>query len=162
LVVVVEGDKRDFDPILHHHRDQIDRVVFKEVQGRWGAYAKDVGLSEVRGDYVCFWDDDNVYYPHALATLYATTSEHDLGIVRCSHMASWFKELPRSRQIEFGNIDTMCFCVRRQLAVQAKWADHADKGTDFAYIKKLLDLKPTIRWVDIGIGEKLLDDMKGL
>lgn len=156
-IVVVEGDHDDFMPILHHNG--IQNAIFKPVEGKWGAYAKDVALEASRGDYVCFWDDDNVYYPHALATLYAASCGFDLGIARTRHMAKWFKTIPQARVVEFGNVDTMCFCVERNLARKAKWADHEGAGTDHAYVAKLLGFDPSIRWIDMAIGEKLLDGM---
>jgi glycosyltransferase involved in cell wall biosynthesis len=158
LIVVVEGEERDFAPVLHLHKP--DQVIYKRVQGFWGVFAKDTGLKAARGDYVCFWDDDNIYYPHSLATLYAAALGSDIGIVRTGFMGTWFKEIPRKHTIEFGNIDTMCLCISRKLAVKVKWSDHLDKGTDFAYVQKLMEFGPMVRWVDISIGEKLLEDMK--
>ena len=30
-------------------------------QGAYGAFAKDEGIRQAKGEYVCFWDDDNIY-----------------------------------------------------------------------------------------------------
>jgi glycosyltransferase involved in cell wall biosynthesis len=157
LIVVVEGDVKDFEAICHHHGVV---PIVKGVQGRAGAFAKDIGIEKSTGKYVCFWDDDNVYYPHALATLYATASGSDLGIACTSHMHLWFKSIPRQREFRYGDIDTMCICVERGLASKVKWADHEFKGTDYVYITKLMNHNPTIRWVELSIGEKLNVNMK--
>ena len=46
-------------------------IELDRTYGQWGAAAKDAGLTAARGNYVCLWDDDNRYAPHAAATLYA-------------------------------------------------------------------------------------------
>ena len=53
--------------------------------GQWGAGAKDLGIQNTTGEYVCFWDDDNIYDSHALATLYAAVQNVDIGVVRTRH-----------------------------------------------------------------------------
>ena len=50
--------------------------------GQWGSLARDRGIQEARGQYLTFWDDDNLYEPHTLATLYTAASGVDLGIVQ--------------------------------------------------------------------------------
>ncbi|HCS55863.1 MAG TPA: hypothetical protein DIW81_30485, partial [Planctomycetaceae bacterium] len=54
-------------------------------QGCYGVAAKDLGISRAQGEYVCLWDDDNLYEPHALAALYCSASGHDIGIVQAEH-----------------------------------------------------------------------------
>ncbi len=157
LIVVAEGSHQEFDPVLSFYKP--DRSIIKCVEGLCGAYAKDEGLRAARGDYVCFWDDDNVYYPHALTTLYAAAQGSDIGIVKTRFMGTRFREIPRTHVIEFGNVDTMCLCVNRAIATKVKWSDHKEKGTDFAYLTGLLKYDPSVRWVDVTIGEKLLDKM---
>lgn len=156
LVVVAEGDARHFEPILW---GSVACVVNKGVQGRCGAYAKDAGISSCTGDYICFWDDDNVYYPHALATLYATALDHDIGICQAEHMATWFRKMPADRIVKFGDVDTMCLCIRREMASIVLWSDHKGKGTDHAYLTKLVGMGASVRWVDVSIGKKLIGDM---
>src|SRR5690348_13504424 len=53
--------------------------------GLKGALAKNDGIAAARGEYVCFWDDDNRYESHALATLYAAAYGCDIGVVRTWH-----------------------------------------------------------------------------
>ena len=72
--------------------------------------------SRACGEYLCFWDDDNCYFPHALATLYAAAYGVDVGVVHVLHdeqgqrrlmPAKWEGASPSKARS-----DTMCFCVR--------------------------------------------------
>ena len=152
-VVVTEGDDENFGRVID--RFGIKKHIAKSLEGFSGAFAKDLGVRYATGDYVCYWDDDNIYYDHALATLYSAAVGFDIGVVGCGLMAFDFDVIPRDHEIRFANIDTMCVCVRRTTAMKAKWSDHRDVGTDFAWLKKLKAFEPTVRFVDIKIGEHL-------
>ncbi|WP_437192091.1 glycosyltransferase family 2 protein [Planctomicrobium sp. SH527] len=129
--------------------------------GNAGAGAKDLGVREALGDYVCFWDDDNVYYPHALATLFAAVQGADIGVVRIQHRfrtRPGFVVLPRVWGGEFrkGDVDTMCVCVRRSLALKELWADGLPPpGTDWRWLRRLQRYQPVIRFVPVIIGVHL-------
>ena len=59
-------------------------IELPQALGRWGAGAKDAGLAAAVGTYVCFWDDDNHYEPHAATTLFAAAVGYDIGVVPIS------------------------------------------------------------------------------
>jgi GT2 family glycosyltransferase len=130
-------------------------------QGRWGAAAKDAGLGAAAGQYVCFWDDDNRYEPHAAATLYAAAHGGDIGVVQVralKRQGAGRIVLPRQWDgvLRFGDIDTMNFCVRRELASLEHWADgNPRSGEDYRWLQRLKDRGASIRYVPIIIGEHL-------
>src|SRR5215831_3077261 len=65
FIVVLEAD--DFE-LFHTLRYGSRCRLFKQPLGHDnGATARDFGLIAALGDYVTFWDDDNIYYPHAVA-----------------------------------------------------------------------------------------------
>jgi glycosyltransferase involved in cell wall biosynthesis len=154
--VIVVGEHEDetaFSRVITHYKP--DKYIHKAPQGYAGAFGKDVGLKEARGEYVCFWDDDNIYYPGALDALFSAVWSFDIGVVQCGMMAMDFKVIPEGEEITFGNIDTMCLCVRRELALTARWADHRGVGTDYAWVKKLLRKNPSVNFLNDKIGEHL-------
>lgn len=117
-----------------------------------GATAHDRGIIESRGKYVVFWDDDNIYYPHALSTLYSTALGHDIGIARVRHQGL---VIPSGPQLKAGDIDTMCFCVRKELAARVSWVDHGGRYSDFRWIGKLAGLTDKVNRSPLIVGEHL-------
>lgn len=126
--------------------------------GGYGGAARDLALRHSLGEYVCFWDDDNLYEPHALAVAYATTHGHDIGVTRAlliDRDTGRVRFIPGhwTGTIESGGIDSMCVCVRRELALSARWADAPDPAcNDFHYFSTLARFAPRIRYSPIVIG----------
>ncbi len=129
--------------------------------GLWGAAAKDAGIAAALGEYVCFWDDDNLYESHALSTLFAAAVGVDIGVVqvRCHKKRGRGQVvLPRAWTGVFrcGDIDTMNVCVRRQCAALEPWADGSgDRANDFRWLHRLSRRGINSRYVPIEIGEHL-------
>jgi glycosyltransferase involved in cell wall biosynthesis len=130
-------------------------------QGQWGAAAKDAGLHAAQGGYVCFWDDDNRYEPHAAATLFAAGHGMDVGVVRIRALkrrGTGRVLIPRSWDgtLRYGDIDTMNFCVRAELARRESWADgNPRSGEDYRWISRVAARGATLRYVPVVIGEHL-------
>lgn len=131
-----------------------------EPGGQWGSLARDLGICEARGLYVCFWDDDNLYEPHALAALYGTAFGHDIGVVqtryRCRSRAGQIV-IPRRWTGSFrpGDVDTMCVCVRRELASREPWEQLPDPSrptTDWNWLHRLEKYQPRIQFVPMVVG----------
>ncbi len=129
--------------------------------GQWGALAKDDAIRDARGRYVCFWDDDNHYEPHALATLWAAAWEFDIGVVQCWHFDKGSGRnvvLPRvwNGQFTQGDVDTMCVCVRREVALTEPWAGpKRRRGEDYRWLARLQQGGASLRFVPLVIGSHL-------
>jgi len=129
--------------------------------GHAGAFAKDRGIQAATGEYVAFWDDDNLYAPEALSLLWNAACGADIGVVRTRHRLrkrTGIAILPRRWDGTFrpGDIDTMCVCVRRELAQQECWGDHQPgPGTDIRWLQKLARHAPVIHYVPSVIGMHL-------
>ena len=128
--------------------------------GQWGSLARDVGIHEAAGRYVCFWDDDNLYEPHALASLFAAATDAEIGVVqtryRCRTRPGQIA-IPRQWTGTFqkGDVDTMCVCVDRALALKEPWEQQpppSQPTTDWHWLHRLESHQPRIRFVPIVIG----------
>ncbi len=127
--------------------------------GQWGAVAKDLGITQAYGRYVCFWDDDNIFEPHALVSLFAAVQNVEIGIVRTRHR---FRKspgsvvIPRNWRGEFrlGDIDTMCLCVETTLARKEPWESEVAKiSNDYEWLMKLMTHQPKFNYLPILIGQ---------
>ena len=138
------------------------RYAFCEHEGHWGCAPRDHGVSLAQGRYVCFFDDDNMHHPHALLTLFAAAYGFDIGVAQCIIIRPSGKQVPIppvvfwNGHFESGNIDTMCFCVRTELARQFKWVDNdGRRNHDYQWIKKVRDVTSRVNFVPIIIGRHL-------
>jgi len=159
-VVVSDGP----DPLAGFLAEQAGAryVEQAEHKGRWGTFAKDRGIKEARGGYVCFWDDDNLYEPHALAD---GSAVHVLAIDLntpgrlLGKRALRLAVIPRNwtGTFRFGQVDTMCVCVRRDFAVKERWAEPEDHGPgdDYRWLARLQRQEPTICFAPIIVGTHL-------
>lgn len=132
--------------------DLINCIIRRQpISHDYGAAAKDLGLSIARGQYCCFFDDDNIYYSHAIATLFTTVAGHDVGICR-----THYKEqvIPIDDAIVANYIDTMCFAVRTDLGRNVAWAG-GGRFSDFRYIDTIKKLTCDVNYNKLIIGEHL-------
>lgn len=179
-VIITTDDKKDLARIFHqialqsHDGIQVEYIVYNgtgsdisfnsninlskikflksKYANDFGCISRDMGNIEANSEYVCYWDDDNIYFPHAIVSLYLTAQHHDIGIVNTHHNGYI---IPNDKTIRPGYIDTMCVCIKKELAIKEKWADGGGRYTDYRYISKLLYHKPMINFSSVIIGHHL-------
>jgi len=151
IIIVQESDEgfEQFSTLTYNFRT---RVIRKRIGHDCGASARDEGFKNSEGNYVVFWDDDNIYYPHAMITMFSIANGFDVGIARIRHHGTI---IPTSKAIRAGDIDSMCFCVKREIAAKVKWSDDGGRYNDYRWINKAVGFANKINFSPIIIGEHL-------
>lgn len=151
-LIVQEHNFRTPEP-----QDSRIKYYRKEQEGKAGAYGKDFGVQHASGQYVCFWDDDNWYYSDAINKIFRTADGYDAGIYRTEHYTPEYSiSIPRTEYFiepKYGDIDTMCFCVKRDVAKFVSWSQFETPGTDFKWINKVLSLCHKVNYSHDCIGK---------
>ncbi len=124
-----------------------------------GAYCNDAGIKAALGEYVVFWNDDNLYYKHALSSLHAVSRGAYIGLCQVVH---WNEDrhmiLPEAwrGQFKMGEVDTMCICVRRERAQHELWAiEPVPYEVDLGWLTRLQQRGATVNFSPVVIGEHL-------
>lgn len=135
------------------------RYITKDIEGYAGAYAKDLGIQKATGQYVAFWDDDNYYFDNVINLDYLD-GHNDIIVYQAYHLTPDKnyvipRDNPSNNGFTIGDIDTMCFIVKTQIARKVLWSSHKGKQTDYHWIRKIKEQSTTIKYVEKIIGHKI-------
>lgn len=161
-IVVSDGPDRTAEALCAEASARF--VALEEHAGNFGATARDRGIELARGRYLAFWDDDNLYEPFAAAVQFAAAQQADVGVVRVKHWSvtqKRYRLIPQhwNGKARPGHIDTMCLCVRRELAQSVLWqTPPTGRGTDHRWLSRVLQRNPQVRFSPQCIGAHLAFD----
>lgn len=81
VIVIDDGSKADFEPIINEYDDSVLLITHEENQG--AATARNTGIKAARGEYIAFLDADDLWHPTKLEKQYAVfeNNTENLGIV---------------------------------------------------------------------------------
>lgn len=134
-------------------------IQLEKHHGGWGAPCNDAGLALARGQFVCFWNDDNVYKSDALTSLHTAVQGVDIGICRAIHWHGTNHQVIPAEwhgHVKPGELDCMCVIVRRELAVTEKWTqDGLPYDCDYRWLRRLQDRRAKLNFSPVIIGEHL-------
>ncbi len=88
LLIVDGSDNDDSHKLIEQYSKKDPRITYLRDKGNGPAIARNLALSQSKGDYVTFHDDDTVMKPQKLQTLLAgfDGEKQDTGVVYCSHI----------------------------------------------------------------------------
>jgi glycosyltransferase involved in cell wall biosynthesis len=134
------------------------RYIVDRKHGCWGGHARDVGIAQAGGEFLVFWDDDNLFYPRCLETLYHTAKDCDIGVCsaiirdRRKQRPDYIVPAPSwDKRFQMNQIDSMCVAVRTSLGQLEKWYDFKHRQHDWNWLHRLqtrhrprINYRPTV------------------
>ena len=170
-IVVSDGIDREVENICKYYKINCFCIEKETNTGNSkGHAARDKGINLAKGDYIALWDDDNIYFPHALNDLYEASNGYDIGVcdvlLKLKSAAPTEKEridndiykiIPQNWQGQFiiRNIDTMNVMTKKKSASLALWTESKKYEGDFYWLEKLADKGCSVNYVSKTIGIKI-------
>jgi glycosyltransferase involved in cell wall biosynthesis len=110
----------------------------------WGHASRNMMMRAARGDYFLFLDDDDEFTPNALKLVRAAIRRKKAGAYIFKMRYADGDELWRQENVVLGNISTIMFCVKAEVALGGTWSDNYEG--DFDYMKELEGSGVLISW----------------
>jgi FkbM family methyltransferase len=164
VIVCTDGYNEEIEnAVLEHSNKNIQSLNFYKYlflaksEGLIGGGARAYAIDYIRNDgYVCFLDDDCLIYSNYISELYKPMHDNDISCCRIIHR-SINRTIPGSNSIEYGQIDSMNFMVRNNIAKLHKneWIYNQTYpvSNDFNFIKKCSTCA-NVAFVNEVLGEK--------
>jgi len=118
--------------------------------GGWGHVARNVAMTQARGDYLVFMDDDDVYRTHgcyggenvgAFARIRAAATRHPgRPLMFRMERPGWNSTIWRPKAVRYGNVSTQMFVVPNSPELLGSWGPY--HAGDLAFICSTLEKWP--------------------
>jgi len=130
FVLVSDGPDARAKALFERHADSAPGLLYRETPrpaADWGYTPRCLGLQELAAqptppDYVVFWDDDNAFYPHALAVVAEQLRHHGHPDLLLLPVHAQLGQIPRADfdpgRATGGTVDTANFVISLPLALR--------------------------------------------
>lgn len=152
LTVIHDGPNDEFDSIMGEYKQQMpNNIEYFNTDIRFNDYGhslREIGLKDIKGDYVLLTNADNYFIPRAVEFLCEPLVEHQLDAVIFdmvhSHNLPGMKNLPAysffETSLERNSIDMSAAIVKSDLAKKVGFRDKTFAG-DATYFEDLISAK---------------------
>lgn len=89
IIVINDGSVDNTKKILEKNYKDNEKVNIIEKENEGVSAARNQGLKVAKGEYICFCDSDDSYFPNGIENLVNEFNECDMVI--CSHVKEWIK-----------------------------------------------------------------------
>ena len=84
-IICVDDGSTDGSPaILEAFKKRDPRITVLRQENRFAGTARNLGMTCAHGEYLAFWDADDLFEPNALEVLYTKAKEERLDMIKCS------------------------------------------------------------------------------
>lgn len=88
-VILVDDGSTDSSPEIlkeyeDKYKDKNKKIKVLRQQNQYAGIARNNGMQHAKGEYLVFWDSDDIFAPNALETLYNRAKETDSDITICN------------------------------------------------------------------------------
>lgn len=143
ILVVGDGPQKEARRIVEE-RGVGYRYLETPPTHRWGHAQRNLGMSQSKGDYLAFMDDDDVYLPGAFEAMRKAASDNPkigLFLFRMKIQAAGKERIIWDPQaIYLGNVSTQMILLKRTMPFLAQWGPHplvkSGSGGDYIFIRQ--------------------------
>jgi len=120
IIVVNDGSKEDYTTVEKYMADiPVIKYLYTANQGR--SKARNLGIAEAAGKYICFLDDDDIYYPNHLSILFEGIRNHKVDALYHTYCIRRFKDGTKNRANTeaFNESDNISKVIDNQFALHS-------------------------------------------
>jgi glycosyltransferase involved in cell wall biosynthesis len=144
--------QRAIDSVVPQLQDGDEIFVHINNDCPWGHASRNLMMDVARGDYLLFLDDDDAFVPDALQKVRSAVAGAPDVPIHMFKMDYGDHQLWGDQEIRLGNVSTIMFCVKRELAETCIWEEHAYEG-DYFFISEAAERADnSVAWHDIVTG----------
>jgi hypothetical protein len=152
LTVIHDGPSEEFNLIMKEYSSECQsRIEYLTTESRFNDYGhslRDMGLKNIKGDYVLLTNADNYFIPKAIEFISEVFNEHQPEIVLFdmvhSHNGPGGRDLPEysyfETKFERRSLDISSAIVKASLAEKVGFRDKTHDG-DASYFEDIMKLK---------------------
>lgn len=149
LTIIHDGPNSEFDSAMHYYKDlakgQIESFSTEKRYNDYGHSLREIGLKNVKSEYVLLTNADNYFIPKTIEYLIAALNENQADVVMFdmihSHNNPGGRKLPPysffKTDYARGSIDVSAAIVKRELAEKAGFRDKTHDG-DASYFEDVV------------------------
>ena len=147
LIVVDDGSSDDTKNIVSNIDDKRVKYIYQDNQER--SAARNNGIKNAQGQYVCFLDSDDLFEPQHLQVLFDDISERDFPVellfTNCYYLNHGVKEKPELPELKDNSIKYLL----QNSVIPARVCIHKDILKEFKFRIDIVIVEDTVLWVSI-------------
>ena len=147
LIVIDDGSSDETKTVVGNIDDARVKYIYQDNQER--SAARNNGIKNAQGQYVCFLDSDDLFEPQHLQVLFDDISERDFQVellfTNCYYLNHGIKEKPELPELKDNSINYLL----ENSVIPARVCIHKDILKEFKFRVDVVIVEDTVLWVSI-------------